>query len=145
MAKRAKTARRADIAFRELVDELVDVRLRKLDGVDGLVRLVRSMERRLDALERKVSRLAAGRSRTASGKKPGRPPLHERCLVEGCGADHYALGLCSRHYQQWRRGREDLQEIVDRARAAAQKKGNGRAGKKATRGTSRKTGRRTGR
>ncbi len=141
MAKRAKTTKRVDGLFRELVGELVDARLRKLDGAEGLARLLRSIERRLDALERKVTRLASGsRSRTASGKKPGRPPLHERCLVEGCGADHYALGLCSRHYQQWRRGRKDLQAIVDRAKAAAGKKAGGRAP-----GTSRKASRKGGR
>ena len=123
MAKRARTTRQIEGSFHGLVAELVDARLQRVDGVDGLLRLLQALQRRVDSLERRLARIGSGgRSGKRSGKRPGRPPLHEACLVEGCGAEHYALGLCSRHYQQWRRGRRDLQEIVDRAKAGAKKK-----------------------
>ncbi len=151
MAKRARTTRQIEGSFHGLVAELVDARLQRVDGVDGLLRLLQALQRRVDSLERRLARIGSGgRSGKRSGKRPGRPPLHEACLVEGCGAEHYALGLCSRHYQQWRRGRRDLQEIVDRAKAGAKKKaatkttakettGKGARKKAATKTTAKKT------
>ncbi len=62
--------------------------------------LVSRLERRLAALEGGGKRR---RKRGAGGPGPGRPALYTHCTVPGCGAQHYALGLCSKHYQQKRR------------------------------------------
>ena len=35
-----------------------------------------------------------------------RLPSNRRCSFEGCGREHTALGLCSGHYKQTRRGEE---------------------------------------
>lgn len=59
------------------------------------------LERRLERISMQIGR----RPRGPGGGKPGRPPLHEVCTVAGCRASHYALGLCSKHYQRRRRVR----------------------------------------
>lgn len=62
--------------------------------------LVSRLERRLAVLEAGGTRR---RRRSAGGPGPGRPALYTQCTVPGCSESHYALGLCSKHYQQKRR------------------------------------------
>jgi hypothetical protein len=53
-----------------------------------------------------LGRSGAGRKGRRKGEgRPGRPALYTHCTVDDCSAEHYALGLCSKHYQQRRRGR----------------------------------------
>jgi hypothetical protein len=80
---------------RPLAEELRDLR-------DSLARL----EKRLATLDGKSGGRGRGPARTGS---PGRPPLHTGCKVDGCANEHYALGLCSKHYQQQRRTRIERQ------------------------------------
>ena len=80
----------------ESVTERVWVRMRK----DLISRAeIRSLEREVRALARKVEtvRLSSDRSRV------GRPRLDRKCRVAGCGLPHVAQGFCSKHYQAWRR------------------------------------------
>lgn len=75
---------------------------------------VRLLERRIQALERKVATL---RSRTKPARV-GRPPLHRKCKLASCGLAHVAHGFCSKHYQAWRR----KQIRASRGRAGAGKR-----------------------
>ena len=88
---------------------------------------VARIERRLEALGQKVG--GARRTRPAGTGSPGRPPLYVGCKVESCPAEHYALGLCSKHYQQSRRGK--LQSAARRALAKKARAKSARLPKKA--------------
>ncbi len=62
---------------------------------------LRRVERHLSRLSRRVAQ-----ARGASGaRRVGRPRSNRRCKIPGCGLPHVAQGLCSRHYQAWRRKR----------------------------------------
>jgi hypothetical protein len=106
MAKRSSDRTNLDQAIRQMVIEILEDhrprsgRLRDLmDEVTELRRTVATLERRLEK-----SGVSTPRSRKRSKKgRPGRPPLHTKCTVPGCTRPHYAKGLCSMHYQQWRR------------------------------------------
>ena len=161
MAKRRQERVRLDDVVREMVELVVDARLQRLTGGGSLSRRLRGLELGLQRIERRIERLAktvSRRPRKGSGRRPGRPALYETCQVDGCEAEHYAHGLCSRHYQQHRRGRTDLAEIVERAKAAARKakgaqnptsgRSKGKAAKKkvrAKKASSRRTGSRAAR
>ncbi|GAB4372504.1 MAG: hypothetical protein Kow0062_08860 [Acidobacteriota bacterium] len=91
-----------DRLIKEFVTETIETLRPRSGQLRELVEEVRALRRDLTALEKRV----AGRAkrRAASGKrKPGRPPIHTQCTVSGCNRAHYAKGLCSMHYQNWRR------------------------------------------
>ncbi len=120
-------------ALRGVVDAAVERRLRLLTrgrAVGAELRDLRGalvrLERRCDSLARRIG-AGVRRTRSRGVGSPGRPPLHEGCRVEGCRRDHYALGLCSRHYQQYRRGR------LPSTGAGAGKRNRGRSSRGAAR------------
>jgi len=49
-------------------------------------------ERRIDVME-------------DSTRDYGPPPTYKKCMVEGCGKKVLNRGLCSGHYQKWRKGK----------------------------------------
>ncbi len=62
---------------------------------------LRHVERQLNRLSRRV-----GRGHGMPGaRRVGRPRSNRRCKIQGCGLPHVAQGLCSKHYQAWRRKR----------------------------------------
>lgn len=91
-----------DRLIKEFVTETLETFRPRSGQLRELIEEVRALRRDLTALEKRV----AGRQarRAASGKRrPGRPPIHTQCTVSGCNRAHYAKGLCSMHYQNWRR------------------------------------------
>lgn len=105
-------------ALRLVVEETIQKHLARLshgrpigEELKEVRGTVARIERRLEALGQKVG--GTRRNRPAGTGSPGRPPLYVGCKVEGCTAEHYALGLCSKHYQQSRRGK--LQAASKRA------------------------------
>jgi hypothetical protein len=93
-----------DRAIRAVIEESIDRQLARLTRGRPLGDELRDLRSALGRIER---RLNAGGPRSAAGAagrgRPGRPPKHTRCTLEGCNNPHYALGLCSKHYQQERR------------------------------------------
>jgi len=92
----------------ETVNQLVDKKLERHDReapiareLRRVVRAVTRLERRLETLSGRINGSRTPRSR-GSGR-PGRPPTHTTCTLKGCTNDHYARGLCSKHYQRRRR------------------------------------------
>lgn len=95
-------------ALRVAIEETIEKHLNRLsrrplgEELKEVRGAVARIERRLAGLDARVGGTRRrGGVRTGS---PGRPPLHTGCKVEGCSNEHYALGLCSKHYQQERRG-----------------------------------------
>lgn len=101
-----------DNALRDTIEQMVARQLRLAGGrpLEQELRELRSSvarhERRIESLDAKLGSRPRRTGRTGS---PGRPPLHEGCKVEGCTNEHYALGLCSKHYQQERRAKLERQ------------------------------------
>jgi hypothetical protein len=111
MAKRNADRVNLDQALRQaIVDTLEEYRPRGgrirelMDEVRALRKTVGALERRIDRMSGRES--AGRRTGTAGGGRPGRPPIFTHCKVSGCNRQHYAKGLCSMHYQQWRRTKE---------------------------------------
>lgn len=111
MAKPKSDKTSLERALRIVVEETIERHLSRIsrgrpfgDELKEVRGTVARIERRLEALGHKVG-ASPRRPRAAGTGSPGRPPLHVGCKVEGCDAEHYALGLCSKHYQQARRGR----------------------------------------
>lgn len=116
---------------------IVTAELEKLLGrgakLPTLVEEIKELRGALDRLERRFesggrkAAPAARRGRKSKGS-PGRPPLHQGCKKPGCTNEHYALGLCSKHYQQDRRGGEELPKRKV-AKKGAPKKGARKVGR----------------
>ncbi|MBP7148309.1 MAG: hypothetical protein KBD01_12245 [Acidobacteria bacterium] len=108
-----------DRALRDAIAEAIDKQLNRFGDAEGRSPLeeLRLLKTNLTRLQKKVDSLA-GQPRKRKGKgRPGRPPLHEVCTVPGCRNEHYALGLCSKHYQQMRRAK-----IKDESRKGSKRK-----------------------
>ena len=60
---------------------------------------VRRIERQLARLTRRFG----SASRRPAVRGVGRPRSNRRCKIPACGLPHVAQGLCSKHYQAWRR------------------------------------------
>ena len=113
-----------DRILRTTIAEILEKNAEKFALSRSLESDVRELRAAVSRLERRVAALGRGgagrkgRSRQGNGR-PGRPPLYTHCTVEGCSAEHYALGLCSKHYQQRRRGRTaQAVKVAMRKRAA---------------------------
>jgi hypothetical protein len=83
-----------------------------VDGIASKVvdRVRRQMPEReqLRRIEKELARLShrVGQGRaTLAARRVGRPRADRRCKMRGCGLPHVAHGLCSKHYQAWRRKR----------------------------------------
>jgi len=98
-----------DRMLRATIAEILERNAEKFALSRSLESDVRELRAAVSRLERRVAALGkngAGRKARRKGDgRPGRPALYTHCTVAGCGAEHYALGLCSKHYQQRRRGR----------------------------------------
>lgn len=100
MAKKATATSSADRRLQSAVNRVLKAAFEPLGGIEGLAATLRE-------LKAAVSRRGTGKGAKRAGKgykRPGRPSIHETCKVAGCGLPHYALALCSKHYQQHRRG-----------------------------------------
>ena len=64
------------------------------------------LETRVRDLDRRLARLMARGGPAAAGRRRGGRPRKnpETCVVRGCSSPARARSLCSRHYQQERRG-----------------------------------------
>jgi hypothetical protein len=97
-----------DRMLRATVAEILEKNAEKFALSRSLESDVRELRAAVSRLERRVAALGRGGSgrkgRRAGNGRPGRPALYTHCTVADCGAEHYALGLCSKHYQQRRRG-----------------------------------------
>ncbi len=116
----AKRGRKSVNPFRDLMASAVEEPLKAL--VKELRKqqkeLERSITRELNRVWKELGKVSGrsgrkakvGRKKTgaAKGKRPGRKPKHEKCTIKGCDRPHYAKGLCTRHYQQWRKGKISL-------------------------------------
>ncbi|MDQ7008567.1 MAG: hypothetical protein Q9Q40_15200 [Acidobacteriota bacterium] len=96
--------------LRGMIHDMLEARLAKTVGDrDALAELrdlktaVARLEKRLDTL---AERAGVRRRRSKSARGPGRPAIYEKCTVRGCDEDHYAKGMCSKHYQRDRRRQE---------------------------------------
>ena len=96
------SAKRPRVGVPESVDALIEAIADRV--VQRLLAEVPS-EAEFEELRQDVAEL--GRLvRAADGrppKKAGRPRRHRLCKLPGCASPHVAHGLCSRHYQRWRR------------------------------------------
>ncbi len=107
-------------ALRRAIEETVSRQLGRLTRGRPLGDELRDLRGALARLEKRLA--SSGGTSGGRGRRPvrtgspGRPPLHTGCKVEGCGNEHYALGLCSKHYQQERRSK------IERAAARKKKK-----------------------
>ncbi len=129
---RAKSERISlEHALRAAVEETIEKHLSRLskgrplgEELKDVRGAVARIERRLAGLDSRIG----GRRRGAGVRtgSPGRPPLHEGCKVEGCPNEHYALGLCSKHYQQERRGHSPVRKRRAGRPKTAAKKARGR-------------------
>lgn len=123
MADTAPTRVSLDRLLRDTITEILDRNAEKFALSRSLESDVRELRAAVTRLERRVAALGtgkAGRPRRGTGKsRPGRPALYTHCTVAGCGDEHYALGLCSKHYQQRRRG--DVKAAMKK-RAAARRR-----------------------
>lgn len=96
-----------DVSVTRVVSTAVQTALQRY-AMRGPIEEVRALRAIVGRLERRVERLAAdldGKKRKSGPGRPGRPPLHDCCTVKACTEHHYALGLCSKHYQQRRRSK----------------------------------------
>lgn len=124
MAEIVSTRHSFDRMLRDTITEMLERNAAKFALSQSLESDVRELRAAVTRLERRVASLgrggAARRGREKGAGKPGRPPLYTQCTVAGCGVEHYARGLCSKHYQQRRRG-EAAQALkaAMRKRAAA--------------------------
>jgi hypothetical protein len=97
-----------DRMLRTTIAEILQKNAEKFALSRSLESDVRELRAAVSRLERQIAALGQGgalrRGRKSGQGRPGRPALYTHCTVAGCGAEHYALGLCSKHYQQRRRG-----------------------------------------
>ena len=97
-----------DRMLRTTIEEILQKNAEKFALSRSLESDVRELRAAVSRLERQIAALGQGgalrRGRKSGQGRPGRPALYTHCTVAGCGAEHYALGLCSKHYQQRRRG-----------------------------------------
>jgi hypothetical protein len=97
-----------DRMLRATVAEILEKNAEKFALSRSLESDVRELRAAVSRLERRVASLGRSgtgrKGRRAGNGRPGRPALYTHCTVADCGAEHYALGLCSKHYQQRRRG-----------------------------------------
>lgn len=146
MAKRDPGKVNLDVAIRQMVLKSLEELGPRAGKIKTLIDEVRELRRALAALEKRLdqgaSRPAPVRRRSSAGDKgrPGRPPIFTACTVPGCPRPHYAKGLCSMHYQQWRRTNDwpGAPELDPAGGRRARKAGTT---KKATRTTKRGPGR----
>ena len=112
-----------DRILRTTIAEILEKNAEKFALSRSLEADVRDLRAAVSRLERRVAALGRSDGRRKGRNKgegrPGRPPLYTHCTVDGCSAEHYALGLCSKHYQQRRRGRTaQAVKVAMRKRAA---------------------------
>lgn len=114
-------------ALRAAIEETIERHLSRLSRGKPLAEELKEFRNTMTRIERRLEGLDGQRSRRRGVRagSPGRPPLHEGCSVEGCPGEHYALGLCSKHYQQERRGKDE--PAKKRGKKAAKKKATRRA------------------
>jgi len=97
-----------DRMLRVTIAEILQKNAEKFALSRSLESDVRELRAAVSRLERRVAALGQGgavrKGRKPGLGRPGRPALYTHCTVADCGAEHYALGLCSKHYQQRRRG-----------------------------------------
>ncbi len=97
-----------DRMLRTTIAEILQKNAEKFALSRSLESDVRELRAAVSRLERRIAALGQGgvlrKGRKSGQGRPGRPALYTHCTVAGCGAEHYALGLCSKHYQQRRRG-----------------------------------------
>ncbi len=106
MAGRDEGRRNLDQLVRQLIIDVLEDHKPRAGHLKNLVDEVRELRRSVNALERRLDSLSgrkAARAGAGGRGRPGRPPIHTVCTVRGCTREHYAKGLCSMHYQQWRR------------------------------------------
>lgn len=146
MAKRDPGRVNLEQAIREIVGKAIDELAPRSERFKTLIEEVRELRAALAALDKRLDRGATSAPRRAKagargGKgRPGRPPIFTACTVPGCPREHYAKGLCSMHYQQWRRTNEwpGAPELDPAKKTRAVKATRGRKpAKKATRGPGR--------
>jgi len=132
MPKEDASRQSIDRLIREFVTETLETFRPRSGHLRELIEEVRALRRDLTALEKRVAGRQARRA-TSGKRRPGRPPIHTQCTVSGCNRAHYAKGLCSMHYQNWRRtGKWPGPANLDPARkAGGSRKAKGR--KKVTR------------
>ncbi len=96
-----------DRMLRVTIAEILQKNAEKFALSRSLESDVRELRAAVSRLERRIAALGGGtvrKGRKPGQGRPGRPALYTHCTVADCGAEHYALGLCSKHYQQRRRG-----------------------------------------
>lgn len=106
MAGRDEGRKNLDQMVRQLIIDIFEDHKPRAGHVKKLAEEVRELRRTVSALERRLDTLSGRKASRAGGPgrgRPGRPPIHTNCTVRGCAREHYAKGLCSMHYQQWRR------------------------------------------
>lgn len=117
-----KNSSNESLTFQRAVRAAVKTALEKLE-VRGPSEDIRQLRTAVSRLQKQVDKLSDAalpgrRSKARNPGKPGRPPLHLDCTVKGCVEPHYALGLCSRHYQQRRRHTRSRRGAAARRAAA---------------------------
>ena len=102
MARKRRQAVRASslsAALRQVVEAIARKVVSEVQRQLPDRRQLRQVERQLNRLSRRVGTVA-GRP---GARRVGRPRSNRRCKAPGCGLSHVAQGLCSKHYQAWRR------------------------------------------
>ncbi len=101
--KRKQTARSSTLsaALRQVVEAIARKVVSEVQRQIPERQQLRRVERQLSRLTRRAASVG-GR---AGARRVGRPRTNRRCKVQGCGLPHVAQGLCSKHYQAWRRKR----------------------------------------
>lgn len=132
MAGRDDGRRNLDQMVRQLVIDVLEDYRPRAGHIRNLVEEVRELRRTVSALERRVDSLSGRKASRGGGGgrgRPGRPPIHTTCTVRACARAHYAKGLCSMHYQQWRRT-DDWPGPADSDPARAGSKGAAKSGRR---------------
>ncbi len=104
MARKRKQAVRSSTlsaALRQVVEAIARKVVSEVQRQIPERQQLRRVERHLDRLSRRVG---SGHGRPGT-RRVGRPRSNRRCKIPGCGLPHVAQGLCSKHYQAWRRKR----------------------------------------
>ncbi|MCU0231939.1 MAG: hypothetical protein MUC67_11290 [Acidobacteria bacterium] len=118
-----------DRLLRATIHEILERNAEKFAVSQSLESDVRELRAAVARLERRLATLGRGggarRAPRPGEGKPGRPPLYTHCTVADCGLEHYALGLCSKHYQQRRRGK--VTRAMRAMRATKRRRPAGRA------------------
>ena len=102
MARKRKPAVRASMLSAALRDVVEAIARKVLSEVQRRLperQQLRQIERQVSRLSRRVGSVGS----RPGARRVGRPRSNRRCKLPGCGLPHVAQGLCSKHYQSWRR------------------------------------------